>query len=55
MSILGRWREAAMMSYPGRFAGKTAMVTGAAQGIGRAFRRMADRHHGSRFYFSLSV
>jgi hypothetical protein len=35
MSILGRWREAAMTTYPGRFAGKTAMVTGAAQGIGR--------------------
>jgi len=24
-----------MRSFPGRFAGKTAMVTGAAQGIGR--------------------
>jgi dihydroxycyclohexadiene carboxylate dehydrogenase len=31
----GRWREAAMTTYPGRFAGKTALVTGAAQGIGR--------------------
>src|ERR1700738_2993873 len=31
----GGWREAAMTTYPGRFAGKTAVVTGAAQGIGR--------------------
>src|SRR5258705_13637639 len=28
-------REAKMTTYPNRFAGKTAVVTGAAQGIGR--------------------
>jgi dihydroxycyclohexadiene carboxylate dehydrogenase len=31
----GKSREAAMTTYPDRFAGKTAVVTGAAQGIGR--------------------
>jgi dihydroxycyclohexadiene carboxylate dehydrogenase len=31
----GQRREAAMTIYAGRFAGKVAMVTGAAQGIGR--------------------
>src|SRR3981081_3639547 len=31
----GRSRDAAMTTYPDRFAGKTALVTGAAQGIGR--------------------
>jgi NAD(P)-dependent dehydrogenase (short-subunit alcohol dehydrogenase family) len=30
-----KWREVAMTTYPNRFAGKTAVVTGAAQGIGR--------------------
>src|SRR6202022_794786 len=32
---IGKWRAAAMTTYPDRFAGKTAVVTGAAQGIGR--------------------
>jgi hypothetical protein len=30
----GKWREVAMTTYPNQFAGKTAVVTGAAQGIG---------------------
>jgi hypothetical protein len=30
----GKWREVAMTTYPNHFAGKTAVVTGAAQGIG---------------------
>jgi hypothetical protein len=31
---IGKWREVAMTTYPNQFAGKTAVVTGAAPGIG---------------------